>query len=368
MIAPKSAKSAVTVRKPGKRPVLIEAVTDSDAQDDLTCAFDLRDGLAGAWDSHLLWLSTTGHNGQVPRDATRMWSESPDLPSELRTLFEDLRPDIVHTHRMGELSTIGQAAKQSGVPHIVHSVYGTIANAEKWQVDRLAAVVEELSPLLIAPSDEAARRLPASARIAILPTGMDCERYAPGDQERARRKTGLPPGPKIIGCASPIQGLETLLHALFRMEREVHLALFGVAQPGKEERLLIRWLGLEERVHVLGAWARPELIYQAIDAYFHGPSGDCLPRAVLAAQACGKPVVACGPTPSRVLCPRTGRLTPTGYMPTLLHSLRRSLEAPEPQVTRQFVLDNWHIGNTLERYSDLFGQLAEQNLPDCRLA
>lgn len=368
MITYSSANSAVTVSKPGNRPILLESVTDRDAQGDLTCAIDLRDGLAEACDTHLLLLATTQQGGLERRDAMQIWSGNPNLPSELRSLLGNLQADIVHTHRIDELSTIGRAARQAGVPHIVHSVCGTITSAQKWQLDQLAALLEELSPLMIAPSEEAADRLPGSAQIAILPTGIDCERYVPGDRVSARRKIGLPLKPKIIGRASPLKGLETLLQALFRMDPEVHLALFGPAQVGRAERELIRWLGLEERVHVLGAWARPELIYQAIDIYFHGPAGDCLPRAVLAAQACGKPVIACAPTLNRVLCPLTGRLAPIEYMPALLHSLRRSLDSPKPEVTRQFILDNWNIGNTLKGYSELFDQLAEQNEPGRQLA
>ena len=349
------------------RPVLMETVTENDAQDDLSSAIDLSDGLAGDCETHLLWFANNPQKSPERRNAIRLWNEDPNLLDELRVLFDNLRPDIVHTHRLGEFTTAGHAARQAGVPNIVHSVCGAITGAEKWQLDQFAAVVEALSPLLIAPSEEAADRLPPSARIEILPAGIDCERYVPGDPARARRKIGLPAKPRVIGCASPLQGLETLLHALFRMDREVHLALFGQARPTQAERSLIKRLGLEERVHVLGAWARPELVFQAIDVYFHGPSGDCLPRAILAAQACGKPVIACSPAPNETLCPQTARLAPLQYMPTLLHSLRRTLDSAEPEVTRQFIVDNWNVERSLERYSALFKQLAEPD-PDRRTA
>jgi glycosyltransferase involved in cell wall biosynthesis len=341
----------------------METVTQHDALDDLTAAIDLCDGLVGDCDTHLLWLANNPQKVPERRNAIRLLNENPKLQDELRVLFDILRPDIVHTHRMDELATVGQAARHAGVPNIVHSVCGTITGAEKGQLDEYAAAMEKLSPLLIAPSAEAAERLPSSGRIEILPAGIDCERYVPGDQVRERRKIGLPSEPRMIGCASPLHGFGALLHALFRTDREVHLALFGQARPGQAERGLIKRLGLEERVHVLGAWAKPELVYQAIDVYFHGPSDDCLPRAVLAAQACGKPAIACAPTPSTMLCPQTGRLTPIQYMPTLLHSLRRALESTKPEVTRQFILDNWNADQSLEGYSALFRQLANRNQP-----
>ncbi|MBE9553241.1 MAG: hypothetical protein IMF05_07250 [Proteobacteria bacterium] len=350
------------------RPVLMETVAENDAQDDLSSAIDLTDGLAGECETLLLWLANIPQKSQERRNAIQLWNEDPNLQDELRKLFDNLRPDIVHTHRLSELTTVGHAAGQAGVPNIVHSVCGAITGAEKWQLDQFAALMEGLSLLLIAPNEEAADRLPASARVEILPAGIDCERYVPGDPARARRKIGLPAKPRVIGCASPLQGLETLLQALFRMDGEVHLALFGQARPAQAERGLIKRLGLEERVHVLGAWAKPELIFQAIDVYFHGPSGDCLPRAVLAAQACGKSAIACEPAPSKTLCPQTGRLTPLQYMPTLLHSLRRTLDSAEPAVTRQFIVDNWNVERSLEGYSALFKQLAEPSQPDRRIA
>lgn len=350
------------------RPVVMEIVTENDAQDDLTSAIDLSDGLAGDCETRLLWLANKPQGNQERRNAIRLWNEDPDLQNKLRILFDNLRPDIVHTHRLDELTMAGQAARQSGVPNIVHSVCGAITGAEKRQLDHFTAVVESLSPLLIAPSEKAADWLPASARIEILQAAIDCERYVPGDLARARRKIGLPAEPKFVGCANLSQGLATLLRVLFRMDHEVHLALFGQARPGKADRALIRRLGLEERVHVLGAWAKPELVFRAIDVYFQGPSGCCPPRAVLAAQACGKPVIACAPAPNETLCPQTARLAPMQYMPTLLHSLRRSLAFSEPEVTRQFIVDNWNVEHALEGYSTLFKQLAEPGQPDRRIA
>ena len=115
---------------------------------------------------------------------------------------------------------------------------------------------------------------------------------------------------------------------------------------------------------MLGAWARPETIFQAIDVYFHGPSGNSLPRPVLAAQACGKPAIACVPALSDALCPQTGRLAPLQFMPTLRHSLRCALDSAAPEVTRQFIVDNWNVEQSLEGYGALFKRLTERTCPN----
>lgn len=343
--------------------MLVETVTENDALDDLTPAKDFCDGLLPDCDTHLLLLANGSPNNGKQGNATQLWKSDPDLSGKLRQLFDNLRPDIVHTHKLEELVTVSPAARQAGVPQIVHSLCGEIAIAEKRQMDKFAKVIMDLSPLLIAPSEKVADKLPPSARVEIVPMGIDCDRYTPGDQTRARRQIGLPAAPRMIGCASPASSLRTLLYAIFQMEHDVHLALFGKARPGATERDLIRRLGLEERVHVLGAWAKPEQAFQAIDVYFHGPAGDCLPRAVLAAQACGKSVIACAPTPNMVLCPQTGRLAPTEFTPTLLHSLRCTLKSAEPEITRKFVTDKWNLAQTLEGHGALFRKLTKVNPP-----
>jgi hypothetical protein len=45
------------------------------------------------------------------------------------------------------------------------------------------------------PSVEAACHINPATRVAVIPRGIDCTRYRPGSQARARRKIGLPAGP-----------------------------------------------------------------------------------------------------------------------------------------------------------------------------
>lgn len=350
------------------RPVLMETAAETDVLNDRTSAMDLCDRLAQDFDTHLLLLANDLRNGKGRRNAVRLWKDDPGLSGELAFLFDFMRPDIVHTHKPGELAAMGHAARNAGVPHLVHSLCGELTAARPRQLDQFTAIAEELSPLLIAPSDEAADRLPSWARVEVVRTGIDCDRYAPGDKASARRKTGLPATPRIVGCASPAHGIESLLETIFHIDSEIHLALFGQGRPGPAERDLIRRLNLEERVHVLGAWAKPELIFQAIDIYFHGPSDDSLPRPVLAAQACGKPSIACAPALDDALCPQTGRQAPMQYMPTLRHSLRCALESADPKVTRRFILDNWNVEQSLKGYTRLFRKLTEPSQPATRLA
>ena len=345
-------------------PLLLETVSEADALVDLTPAIDLYRAMDGSYDAHLLWLTEEPRRAMNQYGGFRFWKNDPRLQAELDFMFDGMQPDIVHTHQLNELTSVGHAARKAGVSCLVHTVCGEFADAPGWQLEQFAAAVDGLAPILVVPNEKAAEKLQIDARIEIVPGGIDCERYEPGDTALARRKIGLPAAPRIVGCAAPADKLENLFKAVFRLGPEVHLALFGQAAPKAEQRSMIRRLGLEERVHILGAWAKPELIYRAIDAYFHGPSGNCTPRPVLAAQACGKPVVACTSTASSALCPRTGRLAPLDYFPALSNSLGAALSGADAETSRQFILDNWNLAQAIGGYASLFGKSAPPRRPD----
>lgn len=86
------------------------------------------------------------------------------------------------------------------------------------------------------------------------------------------------------------------------------------------------------------------------------------------AQACGKPVIACIPTPKEALCPRTGRLVPMNFHPALLHNIRRSLAFTDPATPRAFVLQNRDLSAVLDRYIDLFRRITAGDERNCRHA
>src|SRR5690242_16352893 len=47
-----------------------------------------------------------------------------ELFGRLRSLFRELRPDVVHTHQIGALFYAGPAARRAGVPVVVHTEHG----------------------------------------------------------------------------------------------------------------------------------------------------------------------------------------------------------------------------------------------------
>ena len=145
-----------------------------------------------------------------------------------------------------------------------------------------------------------------------------------------------------------------LLDAIFHLEQDTHLVLFGLAEPGEEDRIAIRRRGLEARVHVIPECAEPALFYRAIDVYAQGPTDEIVPRPVLAAQSCGKPVVSVAPASQKTLCPETGRVVPIDYPPALLSTLRAALSLRTGASARNFILDHWDAHPMDEAYAALF--------------
>lgn len=336
------------------RPVVLEVVSEVDARGDLTAAFDIRATLNRTCEVHVVRLGDTRSVAPTGADAHLLrWNGTGQYPG-LSALLEELQPDIVHTHRARDLGEIGAAARAAGVPRLIHSLCGEFASADETRVAGFLSLASELQPVVVAPTAAVACSLDTAAEVAVIPRGVDLVRNCPGEARPARRKIGLPLGPRIVACASPAAGLDILLQSLFRLDKDVHLALFGPATPGPAERATIHRFGLEERIHVLGAWAQPELVHQAADVYFHGPSADSTPRPLLAAQAAGKPAIATFPAEPGLLCPETGQLLPPQFQPAIDGALKRALAAsPAPQA-RTFVERNWDNTKEAAAYEELF--------------
>ncbi|MCA9874350.1 MAG: glycosyltransferase family 4 protein [Anaerolineales bacterium] len=177
--------------------------------------------------------------------------------------------------------------------------------------------------------------LTASTRTPVgqIPIGSNITTYTPNHVElqEARDLLGLQPGDCLLGYfgfLNESKGADTLLHALARLEKNVHLVFIG-GQTGSSDpannqsfldqlKALIRELGLEERVHWTGF--QPD---QRVSTFLHAADlmvmpyrdGVSLRRGTLmAVLAHGRPLLTTAPT------------TPT---PELVHGENVWLVAPD---------------------------------------
>jgi len=173
--------------------------------------------------------------------------------------------------------------------------------------------------------------------IAVLPNGIDLDRFAPGDRAAARSLLDIDPTARVVlyvGRLAAGKGLEDLLDAFAELTELVPaagLALVGAGplRPALERRA--HDLGFGPRIHFAGevphavvpAWM------QACDVLALPSAAEGFPNVVREALACGRPVVATpvGDLP-RLVTPDVGYLVPVGDAPALAAALGAVLRSP----------------------------------------
>jgi glycosyltransferase involved in cell wall biosynthesis len=141
--------------------------------------------------------------------------------------------------------------------------------------------------------DELCTQYPkAQAHLSVVTPGVALPAHTT-DREQARRLLGLPTqGQYVLFVANDYarKGLSTLLEAMQGMDG-VHLLVVG--HPGQLERyqIVVRTLGLRDRVHFLGSLQEMGPAYYAADVLAHPTLEDSFAMVVLEAMAHGLPVV-----------------------------------------------------------------------------
>lgn len=342
----------------GVRPVIVEIISQEDAQSDMTGAGDIHAGIGSEFDVHLVHLGDLANRLSRRSGVVSLATDNPRFDETLADILRSLQADIVHTHRFADLASVGYTARRAGVGHLIHTINDMTETGAGGGLSGISSVLKTHKPLLVMVSGALPEGFDLGNQpIACVPQGIDSARYEPGDAARARRRIGLPQHSPIVGCASPVEHLDTFLRAIMEVGDDVHVALFGDAKPDADQRRWLQQLNMEERVHVLGPWADPGHIYQAMNAYFHGPSALSYPRPVLASQAVGVPVVATAPTCGDTIGPTGGTLLETPSVPVLAAALNQSIiQTPRP-AARQFIQANWNAEATLDAYRGIFASL-----------
>ncbi len=148
--------------------------------------------------------------------------------------------------------------------------------------------------------DDIARRFPeAAGKLHVIYNGVDLEKFHPRlrDEHRLviREKVGVGrtvPVILFVGSGYERKGVATLLEALTRMAtREAEAWIVGRDKDRPYYEQLTRDLGIEQRVHFLGAQADVRPYYGSADIFCLPTLYDPFPNAALEALACGLPVV-----------------------------------------------------------------------------
>ena len=140
------------------------------------------------------------------------------------------------------------------------------------------------------------------SRIAVVPCGVDLNRFRPLDKDIARRSLGLN-GERMIlfvGRMEPLKGLDVLLGAAAHLDDDPAFRVLVVGGDGSATdelshlRHLSADLGIEDRVDFMGPVGHDKLplYYNAADVCVVPSYYESFCLVALEAMACGTPVVA----------------------------------------------------------------------------
>jgi glycosyltransferase involved in cell wall biosynthesis len=305
----------------------------------------------------------------------------------LRKLLRSQRPQVVHTHS-GKAGVLGRlAARDAGVPVIIHHIHGPsfgpfqgrLANWLFTAAERYAA---RATTHFVCSAQAMTRRYLAAGigrpeMYTRVFSGFRIDPFvnATNDLE-LRRSLGFGADQFVIGKIArlaPLKGHEDLLNAFQALLPgcpQARLLLVGDGPQGAEIRQLARRFGLMEKVVFTGLVPPLEVArYVGImDCLAHLSSREALSRALPQALAGGKPVVSYDFDGADEVCleGQTGFLVRTGDVAGVVRALQEL--AGKPDLRRQlgqqgqsFVQQHFKVEKMVDDLYELYLKLLSQH-------
>jgi glycosyltransferase involved in cell wall biosynthesis len=183
---------------------------------------------------------------------------------------------------------------------------GLRAALYRWVLSRAVYAADLLilyTPLML-PRVEAFFPRLGEDKVRYLHNAVNVERFKPGEPDERVLAKYLTPRPRrlllYVGLIARRKGVLDLVRAFARIikeEPEAVLALAGREEEpyASEVKALVKELGLEGSVRFLGPVPNEDVVHlmRVCDVFLYASrGGEGIPRAVLEAMACGKPIVA----------------------------------------------------------------------------
>jgi glycosyltransferase involved in cell wall biosynthesis len=257
----------------------------------------------------------------------------PQSARGLARLAQQQNIDIIHAHMARDYSLAAYAARRSGGAKLIvtrHVLFplNTLHRRVLSRASRIVAVSRAVADQL------RAQRLVDDQRIAVVPNGIDMERFAIAarqfDRPGALRKLKLPDDCLLVGSVGELRVLkrhDDFIRAaaiVARVFPQTHFVIAGVdtsvgGQIYKQLVELVAQVGLQERIHFLGWLDNAEELLLALDVFVSASETESFGLAIAEAMAAGRAVVATETEGAKevVADQSTGLLVPIGNSETL---------------------------------------------------
>lgn len=210
--------------------------------------------------------------------------------------------DGVHAEWLKQRARVSGLARRIGVALNAHHRHVLSAERTLFQSDKLRAVICNSD---MVKADIARHYAVDAAKLEVIPTGVDTEKFHPGLREAFResqRKTlripAAAPVALFVGSGFERKGLVGFLMGLAdqnghaRLTREgVRGIVVGTDKHSMRYQALADQLGLNDRVRFVGGVTDVRPYYAAADIFALPTLYDPMPNACLEAMACGLPVI-----------------------------------------------------------------------------
>jgi glycosyltransferase involved in cell wall biosynthesis len=228
-------------------------------------------------------------------------------------LVAALEFDVIHAHHP---FLLGPAARRLARRHRRPLVFTYHTRYEKYAhyvplplglvqaaALRLSAAFAARADAVLAPSAVIRDELHARGvrtPIAVVPTGIDLDRFRPGDRAAARRRFGLGDGEPVVLYVGRLDREKSVDRVLLAFERvasilpAAQLVLVGQGTETERLRSMAEALPVAARIRFLGLRPHDSLAecYQAADVFLFASETETQGLVLAEAAACGLPAVA----------------------------------------------------------------------------
>ena len=232
---------------------------------------------------------------------------TPSLVKKIRSVFREIRPDVVHTHQIGALLYVGRAAYRERIPALVHTEHSNHVAMSKHRGRRLRIKLlwwlgARYAGYFFCVSEniaDAARSVVPKRKMKVIDNGIQtCVFDESNHRDDIRDRLSIPRDALVVGSVARLDEVkcqDLLVRAFAALHAEyptTHLLLVGDGPRREPLNQLVDELGLQSAVHFTGYQPEPHQYMQAMDIFALTSRLVGMPLAILEAWAARLPVVA----------------------------------------------------------------------------